>query len=68
MKIPASVNSRSFEQGTRLYDLESDPEQSSPIQNKETEDRMRRLMGQLMQRNEAPKEQYERVGLDICPR
>lgn len=68
MKIPTSVNSRSFEQGTRLYDLESDPEQSSPIQNKETEDRMRRLMGQLMQRNEAPKEQYERVGLDICHR
>ena len=65
MRIPTTVHSRSFEQGTRLYDLKNDPEQLFPIKDEETERRLTLLMKQLMRQNEAPKEQYERMGIPI---
>jgi hypothetical protein len=49
--------------GTRLYDLEKDPAQLQPIQDKDAEDRMIRLMVKLMKENDAPAEQFERMGL-----
>ncbi len=51
--------------GTLLYDLESDPKQEHPIQDKETEDRMIHAMVRLMKENDAPAEQYSRLGLPV---
>lgn len=49
--------------GTMLFDLEEDPGQLHPIQNAEVEDRMIRNLVRLMKENEAPEEQYLRLGL-----
>ena len=49
--------------GTMLFDLEKDPEQMHPIQNKAVEAEMIRNMVRLMRQNEAPEEQYLRLGL-----
>lgn len=52
-----------FGLGTRLYDLKTDPGQNAPIENPEVERRMIRNMVRLMKENDAPKEQFERLGL-----
>ncbi|MGB3717866.1 MAG: sulfatase [Candidatus Promineifilaceae bacterium] len=49
--------------GTMLFDLESDPGQENPIVDEDIERRMIRLLVALMQANDAPPEQYERLGL-----
>lgn len=49
--------------GTRLYDLQKDPEQLMPILDPETEQRMILQMIRLMEENDAPQEQYVRLGL-----
>ena len=59
----SSVNAHQF--GTALYDLEADPQQEHPIDDPEIEARMIRLMVQLMQDNDAPVEQYQRMGLPV---
>ena len=46
-----------------LFDLKKDPGQLSPIQDPEIEDKMIFLLKTLMERNDAPAEQYERLGL-----
>ncbi len=46
-----------------LFDLENDPEQEQPITDHAGEQRMIRLMVRLMQENDAPPEQFERMGL-----
>lgn len=48
---------------TMLFDLREDPYQNRPIHDPETEERMIRLMVELMKENDAPSEQYERLGL-----
>lgn len=53
-----------MEFGTLLYDLETDPSQEHPIQDAEIEERMQRNMVRLMRENDAPKEQYVRLGLE----
>ncbi len=50
--------------GTLLYDLETDPEQNHPIHDPEVEERMIQNMVKLMKQNEAPEEQYTRLGLE----
>ncbi|MDQ9779250.1 hypothetical protein RF400_11685, partial [Acinetobacter baumannii] len=50
--------------GTRLYDLKKDPEEKSPIQNPEVEDRMAKALAQAMKENDCPKEQLLRLGLE----
>jgi arylsulfatase A-like enzyme len=54
--------------GTRLYDLEKDPGQLNPINDPAIERRMIQLMVKLMKENDAPVEQYERMGFDrsVC--
>ena len=52
-----------FSQGTVLYDLETDPHQNHPICAPETEQRLVDAMIRLMQENDAPQEQYVRMGL-----
>ncbi len=49
--------------GTLLFDLETDPEQENPIQDTELERKMIGHLLDLMQKNDAPQEQYERLGL-----
>jgi arylsulfatase A-like enzyme len=66
MKIPARgahIQRTVHELGHLLYDLESDPNQDQPIADPDLEALMIDLMVRLMQENEAPPEQYERLGL-----
>ena len=50
---------------TVLYDLETDPGQTTPITDPETEARLVSEMVGIMHRNEAPPEAYRRLGLDV---
>ena len=50
--------------GTLLYDLDADPDQKAPIENPEVEGRMAQHLVRLMEENDAPPEQYERLGLE----
>lgn len=52
------------EHRTRLYDLESDPKQENPIVNTEIENVMIENMIKLMIKNDAPEDQYLRIGLE----
>ena len=49
--------------GSLLFDLITDPMQERPIQDEIQEERMLGLLRICMQENEAPTEQYERLGL-----
>jgi hypothetical protein len=53
-----------LESETRLYDLASDPGQEKPLEDAEIEERMARLMRELMIANEAPPEAFARLGLE----
>jgi arylsulfatase A-like enzyme len=63
MKIRARsfVDPHSF--GTMLFDLEGDHGQTKPLVDDEIERRMIRLLVERMGANDAPLEQYERLGL-----
>lgn len=52
-----------FDGGNMLFDVEADPGQLSPLDDPETEERMVKAMIRLMEENDAPKEQYTRLGL-----
>lgn len=49
--------------GSLLFDRKEDPEQTHPLCDPELEARMCRLMVKLMKENDAPEEQYIRLGL-----
>jgi len=49
--------------GTLLFDLQSDPQQEHPIRDPQVERRMIAHLMWLMQENDAPLEQYQRLGL-----
>ncbi len=49
---------------TLLYDLETDAEQEQPLQNETVEQGMIDRMIELMRANDAPVEQYQRLGLE----
>ena len=53
-----------MEYGTLLYDTETDPGQEHPLEDKATEERMLRNMVRMMKENDAPDEQYVRLGLE----
>lgn len=46
-----------------LFDLQSDPAQSAPLKDAAVEARMRELLIRLMEENDCPAEQFERLGL-----
>ena len=48
---------------TLLYDLETDPKQEHPINDPEVEARMIDHLDRLMRENDAPAEQWERLGM-----
>ncbi|MHA6630429.1 sulfatase [Pseudonocardia sichuanensis] len=55
--------------GTLLYDLEADPAQEHPIADDAAELRMLRLLARLMHDSDAPRSQFERLGIpfDVEP-
>ena len=53
--------------GTKLYDVVADPGQTTVIDDPETELRLARAMVRLMNENDAPAEQYARLGLSADP-
>ncbi|MEV6350597.1 sulfatase [Actinoplanes sp. NPDC051851] len=64
MRIPtASQLMNPWHHGTLLFDLESDPQQLSPIADDEVELRMLRLLARLMHDNHAPHSQFQRLGI-----
>ncbi len=63
LKIPASQEYNAYWYGNRLYDLENDPCQKQPIQSETTELRLIAAMRELMVANEAPSEQFRRLGI-----
>jgi hypothetical protein len=63
MKIQAAGSNASHDFGTLLYDVENDPSQTTPLRDAVVERRMIGFLKQLMEDNEAPPEQYVRLGL-----
>ena len=72
MKVPVISESPFFQRHgaavlvdchTRLFDLETDPNQTNPIKNPDAENRLARKMVEIMQDNDAPKELYQRFEL-----
>ena len=51
--------------GSYLFDLQNDPLQEHPIFDSEIEKRMIKLMRKEMEKNDAPIEQYERLGIPL---
>lgn len=65
MRIDAAGAFRinSWQHGTLLWDLETDPGQTTPVVDDEVELRMIGLLLDLLRANEAPASVYERLGL-----
>lgn len=65
MKIPGHGwrGLDSYQLGTMLFDLEHDPQQMQPLDDPAVEQMMIDHLLRLMRENEAPVEQYERIGL-----
>lgn len=63
LKTPVSAWGDPRRFGTLLFDLENDPGQEHPLEDKAIEKRMIDLMVTVMKENDAPEEQYQRLGL-----
>lgn len=65
LKIKSTVNNAwtHFRYGHKLYDLQSDPGQLSPVDNPEKELELIYEMAKLMKENDSPADQYTRVGI-----
>lgn len=50
--------------GTRLYDLKQDPCENTPIHDPQVEARMTQALVEAMKANDAPPEQFTRLGLE----
>jgi arylsulfatase A-like enzyme len=53
-----------YGQGTLLFDLKNDPQQENPIEDPAVEKMMIRHLVRLMDENDAPIDQYQRLGLE----
>jgi arylsulfatase A-like enzyme len=53
-----------YAQGTMLFDLQTDPAQERPLDDNEAERRMINHLVSLMKWNDAPADQYRRLGLE----
>ncbi|MBO1331338.1 sulfatase [Streptomyces sp. VRA16 Mangrove soil] len=63
VRVPGRTLVNPYHHGTLLFDLETDPEQNSPLVDDAVELRMAALMVELMRAEDAPPSQYERLGL-----
>lgn len=65
LKTPSQRWSGTLPFETMLFDVERDPWQQHPMRDEAVEERLRQQMIALMQANDAPPEQYERMGLAV---
>ncbi|EAM6170309.1 sulfatase [Salmonella enterica] len=66
LRIPAREKYKGVNSfGHFLFDLRDDPQQQYPIHDEAIEARMINLLIRLMKENDAPAEQYRRLGLDV---
>ncbi|MCX4547658.1 sulfatase [Streptomyces sp. NBC_01387] len=63
LRVPGRTLVNPYHHGTLLFDLETDPEQHTPLVDDAAELRMATLLVELMRTNDAPPSQYERLGL-----
>jgi arylsulfatase A-like enzyme len=63
MRMPGWTIRGPWEFGTLLYDLETDPGQTTPLDDPALETRMANMLADLMRANEAPPSQFARLGL-----
>ncbi|MBE3100933.1 MAG: sulfatase [Firmicutes bacterium] len=59
------LNFNPYNFGTLLFDVKNDPLQKEPINDPEIESKMVSHLIKLMKENDAPVEQYERLGLSV---
>ena len=64
MKIKGNEKYDVSKFGHLLYDVKKDPLQLNPIQNKEVEEKFIQAMKEKMSENDAPSEQFIRLGID----
>lgn len=67
IKVPGSpqnqADTRKYNFKTELFDIKNDYDQMKPIKDPEMEERMIKSLISLMKENDAPLDQYERLGL-----
>jgi arylsulfatase A-like enzyme len=64
MRLPTkAIFINSWQHGSLLFDLETDASEEHPIVDDEVELRMLRLLARLMRANDAPRSQFERLGI-----
>jgi arylsulfatase A-like enzyme len=64
MKIPAGLQFLNpYQYGTKLFDLVNDPHQTTELDDPATELRFIRILAELMTANDAPPEQFLRLGI-----
>lgn len=63
MKVPAAAKHAAYLFGILLFDLEHDPKQQNPLDYQALEVELIGKMIRLMRENDAPSEQFERLGL-----
>ncbi|MBL7198565.1 MAG: sulfatase [Anaerolineae bacterium] len=63
IRVPARRWPGSHPFQTLLFDLRTDPKQENPIQDADIEARMIQQLVRLMEENDAPREQFTRLGL-----
>ncbi len=67
LKIAGRAGWKMHDFGTLLFDLQKDPKQEQPIRDAAVEARMLGLLAGLLRRNDAPAEQFRRLGLQPEP-
>ena len=63
-KVASSTGVDAHSFGTLLFDLATDPQQEQPVHDTAIEEYMIGLLVALMKANDAPPEQYVRLGLE----
>ena len=63
LKTPAHPWPDPHQYGNLLFDLDQDPDQQAPIESQKVEAQMISHLLRLMECNDAPPDQYERLGL-----
>jgi hypothetical protein len=67
LKVNATSFNLSHSFGTLLFDVAKDPKQLSPLKDEVIEENMISMLKELMFANDAPKEQFIRLGLADAP-
>lgn len=65
LQTPAIAHGNPHFFGSMLFDLSVDPQQEHPLIDDDVERRMATLMVELMRANDAPADQFERLGLPV---